>query len=93
MYNARTDPSFQYQRDGAPQPFPDDTQSPWSLAGSAPEPSVESALEKDRIIKDILSLRDGLRGLMVRVIEVNVETEKLDRDNLMLGVYIDNLSA
>ena len=74
-------------------PFPDDTQSPWSVPGPAPEPSVESALEKDRIIKDILSLRDGLRGLMVRVIEVNVETEKLDRDNLMLGVYIDNLSA
>lgn len=69
--------------------------SPWSTPASitilSAEPSVESALEKERIIKDILSLRDGLRGLMVRVTEVEGETERLGRDNEMLGVYIDNL--
>lgn len=66
--------------------------APW---GSAPvadsEPSVESALEKERIIKDILSLRDGLRGLLVRVTEVEGENERLGKDNEMLSVYIDNL--
>jgi hypothetical protein len=55
------------------------------------EPSIETALQKEKIIKDILTLRDGLRGLMVRVTEVEGETEKLAKDNDMLSVYIDNL--
>jgi hypothetical protein len=66
--------------------------SPWAAPSSdAVEPSIETTLEKERIIKDILSLRDGLRGLLVRVTEVERETDKLKRDNEMLGVYIDNL--
>lgn len=75
--------------------FPNYAQSPWSTpsvnSAASAEPSVESALEKERTIKDIISLRDGLRGLMVRVTEVEGETERLGRDNEMLGVYIDNL--
>ena len=43
------------------------------------------------MIKDIVSLRDGLRGLMVKVTEVESENERLRKDNEMLGVYIDNL--
>jgi hypothetical protein len=67
--------------------------SPWgaSSATDAPEPTVKSALEKERVIKDILQLRDGLRGLMVRVSEVEGENDKLARDNEMLSTYIDNL--
>ena len=76
-------------------PFPNDNQPPWAnpipTAHASNEPSVESALEKERIVKDIISLRDGLRGLMVRMTEVEGETERLKRDNEMLGVYIDNL--
>ncbi|WVR04831.1 hypothetical protein IAU60_001843 [Kwoniella sp. DSM 27419] len=70
-----------------------DVDAPWSTPDivTAPEPSVESALEKERIIKDILSSRDGLRGLLVRVTETDAENEKLKKDNEMLGVYIDNL--
>ena len=64
-----------------------------ATAASADEPSVETALAKERIIKDIISLRDGLRGLLVRVTEVQGETDKLDKENQMLGEYIDNLSA
>jgi len=74
--------------------FPIAAQSPWSVPVSTDpsnEPSVESALEKERIVNDIFSLRDGLRGLMVRVTEVEGETDRLKRDNEMLGVYIDNL--
>jgi hypothetical protein len=67
--------------------------SPWGASSTtdAPEPTVESALEKERVIKDILQLRDGLRGLMVRVSEVEGENDKLARDNEMLSTYIDNL--
>ncbi|WRT64538.1 uncharacterized protein IL334_001470 [Kwoniella shivajii] len=67
---------------------------PWSTpsAGALPEPTVESALEKEKVIKDILSLRDGLRGLLVRITEVETDNEKLNKDNEMLSVYIDNLT-
>lgn len=72
--------------------LPDDTASPWGAPPPpAPAPTVESALEKERVIKDIVSLRDGLRGLLVRVTEVEGDTDKLERDNQMLSVYIDNL--
>lgn len=66
---------------------------PWGVSPSATEnePTVESALEKEKVIKDILQLRDGLRGLMVRVHEVESDNGKLARDNEMLSTYIDNL--
>lgn len=60
-------------------------------APSAQEPTVQQTIAKERIIKDIVQLRDGLRGLMVRVTEVEGETEKLRKDNEFLGTYIDNL--
>ena len=53
--------------------------------------AVTSALAKERTIKDILQLRDGLRSLLVRIDESERETEKLGRENEMLGEYIDNL--
>lgn len=75
--------------------FPDESRSPWSNTtiptGIPTEPSVESALEKERVIKDIISLRDGLRGFMLRVTEVEGETDRLKRDNEMLRIYIVNL--
>jgi hypothetical protein len=67
--------------------------SPWgtSPVTETAEPTIESALEKEKVIKDILQLRDGLRGLMVRVGEVDGENDKLAKDNEMLSTYIDNL--
>ncbi|WVQ79821.1 hypothetical protein IAT38_001921 [Cryptococcus sp. DSM 104549] len=68
---------------------------PWSTPSStapAAEPTVESALEKEKVIKDILTLRDGLRGLMVRISEVEGENDKLGKDNEMLSVYVENLT-
>jgi len=67
--------------------------SPWGASPTteAVEPTVESALEKEKVIKDILQLRDGLRGLIVRVGEVEGENDKLAKDNEMLSTYIDNL--
>lgn len=68
--------------------------SPWGAQTTSiqsREPTVASALEKERLIKDVVQLRDGLRGLMVRVTEAEGENEKLRKDNEMLSVYIDNL--
>jgi hypothetical protein len=75
--------------------FEAEVSSPWGQPAMAAQPTEEStvatALEKERIIKDIITLRDGLRGLMVRVTEVESENERLKKDNEMLAVYIDNL--
>lgn len=67
--------------------------SPWGASpdDTSREPTVESALEKEKIIKDILQLRDGLRGMMVRVHETDESNDKLAKDNEMLSTYIDNL--
>ncbi|GMK56911.1 hypothetical protein CspeluHIS016_0307510 [Cutaneotrichosporon spelunceum] len=61
---------------------------------SAPtsEPTVQSAVAKDKALKEIVSLRDGLRGLLVRITEVEGETDKLKKDNEFLATYIDNLT-
>lgn len=67
--------------------------SPWaaSVASPAQEPTVASALEKERTIKDIVALRDGLRGLLVRITEVDADNDKLKRENEMLATYVENL--
>lgn len=71
---------------GAPPPVPAAAKQ-----DSPQEPTVESTLEKERIIKDVIQLRDGLRGLLVRTAEVEKETDKLSKDNEFLATYIDNL--
>jgi hypothetical protein len=58
---------------------------------SSGEPTVQSTLAKEKALKEIVSLRDGLRGLLVRITEVEGETDKLKKDNEFLGTYIDNL--
>jgi hypothetical protein len=60
-------------------------------AASSPAATLENAVAKERAIKEILQLRDGLRGLLVRVTEVEKQTDKLRKDNEFLGTYIDNL--
>jgi hypothetical protein len=67
--------------------------SPWasSPTDTPSEPTVETALAKERTIKDIISLRDGLRGLMVRVTEVENDNDKLAKENEMLAQYMENL--
>ena len=76
-------------------PFEDDIASPWAApavtAEPTSEPSIAETLEKERVIKDIISLRDGLRSLLVRVHQTEGDNERLKKDNEMLSVYIDNL--
>lgn len=75
----------------------DDIQGAWG-APAAPaaqaadgDVSVADAIQKEKMIKDCLNLRDGLRGLLVRITEVQAEADKLAKDNEFLGTYIDNL--
>lgn len=72
--------------------------SVWSTGADVDQPttadaetSLSTTLEKEQTIKDIVQLRDGLRGLLVRIAEVEGDNEKLKKDNEMLAVYIDNL--
>lgn len=67
--------------------------SPWAVSPteSSKEPTVESALEKEKVIKDIITLRDGLRSLLVRITEVEGDNDKLKRENEMLATYVENL--
>ena len=55
------------------------------------EPGVATAIEKEKTINEIITLRDSLRGLMVRVTEVETENRKLGKENEMLSLYMDNL--
>lgn len=78
----------------------DDIQGAWgaparpatqSAADDAADVSVADTIQKEKMIKDCLNLRDGLRGLLVRITEVQADADKLAKDNEFLGTYIDNL--
>ena len=86
IFSAATFPPSRLTPMSNPNPY--DT-SPWS----APDASVTitSTLAKESTLKDILSLRDGLRSLASRIAQVGGETEKLQRENEMLGMYVQTL--
>lgn len=63
----------------------------WTSNGDNDEPSVASAVEKEKTIQEIIRLRDGLRDIMVRVTDVEGENKKLAKENEMLSLYMDNL--
>ncbi|GAA5875190.1 hypothetical protein JCM16303_005040 [Sporobolomyces ruberrimus] len=59
------------------------------------QPGQEDAsdvVEKDKLVKEIISKQDGLRALLQRVTEVQGEGNKLKSDNETLQTYIDNLT-
>ncbi|GAA6009715.1 hypothetical protein JCM11491_001071 [Sporobolomyces phaffii] len=53
---------------------------------------ASDVVEKERLVKDIVSKQDGLRALLQRVGEVQGEATKLKSDNETLQTYIDNLT-
>ncbi|GAA5845776.1 hypothetical protein JCM3766R1_000313 [Sporobolomyces carnicolor] len=53
---------------------------------------ASDVVEKDRLVKDIVSKQDGLRALLQRVEQVQREGTKLKSDNETLQTYIDNLT-
>ncbi|GAA6059909.1 hypothetical protein JCM10212_005292 [Sporobolomyces blumeae] len=79
-----------------------DADNAWGapIAGSLDQDSPREAdavdasdvVEKDRLVKEIVSKQDGLRALLQRVTEVQGEATKLRSDNETLQTYIDNLT-
>ncbi|GAA5907197.1 uncharacterized protein JCM6883_006175 [Sporobolomyces salmoneus] len=53
---------------------------------------ASDVIEKEKLVKDIISKQDGLRALLQRVSEVQGEATKLKSDNETLQTYIDNLT-
>ncbi|CAD6580738.1 MAG: hypothetical protein CYPHOPRED_001348 [Cyphobasidiales sp. Tagirdzhanova-0007] len=53
---------------------------------------LANAVEKERIIKDIMSTQEGLRALLGRVEDVTDDIKKLTDENAMLQTYLDNMT-
>ncbi|KAH8918594.1 hypothetical protein BT69DRAFT_1338055 [Atractiella rhizophila] len=56
------------------------------------EVSPAEVLEKEKIVKEILLMQEGLKALLERVDDVTTECAKLKGGNDVLRNYIDNLS-
>ncbi|GAA5915686.1 hypothetical protein JCM5296_003493 [Sporobolomyces johnsonii] len=73
-----------------------DADDAWGPPRAAPGPDepvdASDVVEKDRLVKDILTKQDGLTALLQRVGEVQDEATKLKSDNETLQTYIDNLT-
>ncbi|GAA5976116.1 hypothetical protein JCM5350_000320 [Sporobolomyces pararoseus] len=76
-----------------------DADNAWGKPITPTEPTEEDigldasdVVEKERLVKDIISKQDGLRALLQRVSEVQGEATKLKSDNETLQTYIDNLT-
>ncbi|ORY76234.1 hypothetical protein BCR35DRAFT_305874 [Leucosporidium creatinivorum] len=57
-----------------------------------PELTAQDVLDKEALVKDIITKQDGLRALLQRVTDVQAEGAKLKSDNSTLQTYIDNLT-
>ncbi|KAM0749024.1 hypothetical protein T439DRAFT_327516 [Meredithblackwellia eburnea MCA 4105] len=72
---------------------------PSSWGGTAPEePEPEadidpaSVLKKEKVVREIVEMQDGLKALIERVEAVQTEGAKLRAGNETLQTYIDNLT-
>lgn len=54
--------------------------------------ALSTALEKERIIRDIGETQNGLVALLGRVDEVTEDIKRLSEENAMLQVYLDNMT-
>jgi len=71
----------------------DDSQAvAWTNTRPTEEIDPSSIVEKEAVIKEILNIQEGLRALLERVEEVDVECDKMKGSNEILQTYIDNLT-
>lgn len=54
--------------------------------------SADEVLEKQNLIKDILSTQESLKALVARVQAVQADCTKAEADNEMLQSYIDSVT-
>ncbi|EPQ32183.1 uncharacterized protein PFL1_00380 [Pseudozyma flocculosa PF-1] len=59
---------------------------------SQTEPSANDVVEKEKLIREIIAMQDGLRGLLTRVTSVKDDCTKAEADNEMLQTYIDSVT-
>ncbi|KAL7006234.1 hypothetical protein EMMF5_004120 [Cystobasidiomycetes sp. EMM_F5] len=53
---------------------------------------LESALEKEKTIKDIMSVQEGLKALLSRIEDVTEENQRLTDENATLQLYVENMT-
>ncbi|UZJ57304.1 hypothetical protein CBS101457_006624 [Exobasidium rhododendri] len=56
------------------------------------EVSASEIVEKQRLVKDIMTMQEGLKGLIARVTSVQKECIKAEADNVTLQQYIDSVT-
>ncbi|KDN48194.1 hypothetical protein K437DRAFT_267683 [Tilletiaria anomala UBC 951] len=54
--------------------------------------SANEVLEKEKIVREIVAMQDGLKALLWRVTSVKEECSKAEADNEMLQAYIDSVT-
>ncbi|KAK9893704.1 hypothetical protein P389DRAFT_198461 [Cystobasidium minutum MCA 4210] len=63
----------------------------WESASSKKD-DLAVALEKEKIIKDIMQTQEGLRALLSRIEEVTTDISKTSEENATLQTYLDNMT-
>ncbi|KAJ1030078.1 hypothetical protein NDA16_000991 [Ustilago loliicola] len=56
------------------------------------EISANEVVEKEKLVREIMAMQDGLRALISRVIAVKDDCKKAEADNEMLQTYIDSVT-
>ncbi|KAI5479825.1 hypothetical protein MNV49_002637 [Pseudohyphozyma bogoriensis] len=66
----------------------------WGAPPPEPEVEIDAAgvVEKERLVKEIITMQEGLKALLDRVTDVQEESAKLKAGNETLQTYIDNLT-
>ncbi|PWZ01382.1 hypothetical protein BCV70DRAFT_73088 [Testicularia cyperi] len=54
--------------------------------------SANEVVEKDKLVREIMAMQDGLRALLTRVSTVQEDCKKAEADNEMLQTYIDTVT-
>ncbi|CCF51109.1 hypothetical protein NDA11_005351 [Ustilago hordei] len=56
------------------------------------EISANDVVEKEKLVREIMAMQDGLRALISRVNAVKEDCKKAEADNEMLQTYIDSVT-
>ncbi|SHO76961.1 Uncharacterized protein MSYG_1300 [Malassezia sympodialis ATCC 42132] len=64
-------------------------QAAWTASS---EPTTGTVAEKERLVREVLSLQSGLAALQERLWQVKQECAKSETENEMLQTYIDSIT-
>ncbi|KAH7103177.1 hypothetical protein BKA62DRAFT_768992 [Auriculariales sp. MPI-PUGE-AT-0066] len=71
-----------------------DPNAGWSAVAEPPAPRdyIKEAIEKEKLIKEIMATQGDLKVILDKVQAAEGECEKLSSGNATLQMYIDNLT-